>query len=70
VKTKKLTIKTLQKNCVKHKKQFQPQFLRYWFKFNLVDGTSSTRSGNKSDNDSDNYCSSGGGCGGSDNQLL
>jgi hypothetical protein len=29
VKTKKLTIKTLQKNCVKHKKQFQPQFLRY-----------------------------------------
>ena len=72
IKTKKLTIKTLQK-CVKDKETISITVFMYIDLYSileyLVDGAISSRSGNKGDNESDNYGSSGGGCGGIEGAL-
>ncbi len=66
IKTKKLTIKPLQK-CIKDKETISITVFvyidLYFILEYLVDGASSSRSGNKGDNGSDNYGSSGGACG-------
>lgn len=72
MKTKKLTIKTLQK-CIKDKETILITVFMYIDLYSileyLVDGAISSRSDNKGDDENDNYGSSGGGCGGIEGAL-